>query len=167
MITYKQYFGNEIYEKIISNPETLKEIYKVYFNVEKVPLAYSQKIKNSLLKEVSRTSLFMAVENKQVIAIAQGSIVKNNFTLDHFSTRVGIDKSKIETKLISRAIGYLRVKKNIISFDSSYMLSEKTIASFKSVFNRTNKSKKINYLSEGLFSKNRFKAFKKTTIKRK
>ncbi|NCP71786.1 hypothetical protein GW835_00115 [archaeon] len=167
MITYKQYFGNEIYEKIIHKPEFLKEVYKIYFNVEKIPISYSQKIKNQLLKDVLNTSLFMAFENKKLIAIAQGSVFKDHFTLNHFFVLKGTNKSLIEQKLITRAIGYLRVKKDIKHFESSYILSPETTNSFKKMFSRENKSKRISYFQDTLFSKKSFKVFKKTSLKRK
>jgi hypothetical protein len=167
MITYKQYFGNEIYEKIVHKPEFLKEVYKVYFNSNKLPISYSQKIKDQLLKDVLNTSLFMAFENKKLIAIAQGSVLKDHFTLNHFSVLKEINKPLIEQKLIARAIGYLRVKKNIKHFESSYILSPETTSSFKKIFSRENKSKRISYFQDTLFSKKSFKVFKKPSLKRK
>lgn len=166
MITYKQYFGDSIYNEIVHKPEVLKEIYKLYFNVDKTSLGYSQKLKSLLLTNISNTGLFIAFKDKKPVALAKGSYEKGHFTLNHVSVSKGESKF-LEAKIIMRAVSYSRVKKGAVKFDVSHIVSNSSKETFKKIFSRDNFSKKIGYGPEKLFSKKTFSTFKKAPVIRK
>jgi len=165
MISYKEYFGDQIYKEIVHNPNYLKELYKLIYNVDKVPLAYSQKIKTFLLTNVSNSGVFVAFKDKKPIAFLKGSVTNNNFSIDAVSVSKNLaskdDVKKLEGKLILRSIAYMRVKKNMTNFNASYLLSSSSKLMFRAIASRQNKSS-LNILPENNFSKKSgFKVFKK------
>jgi len=161
MISYKEYFSNEIFD-LIKNKSYLKEMYKLKFNVDKVPILYIQQIKDVVLYNYPNSNVFLVLNDGVPIGYTTGSVSGNKFILnDPIISNKYINKG-IEQKLVLRTISTVKSKIGVSIFKPS-MLSTKVKFILKEVLNKKIKKSKVSpVIKKNIFSKlKRIKFIKK------